>query len=181
MRINTVFSKKVSTGNYENETFTVTVEAESEFNEIDKVADYLFHQAKSAVQRAIEGSATTTTPTTTIPVKTDGKAQDNTGQQTSQETGTAEKKATKTRRRTRKTGENNVGGTGGNSQSNGPLPITDKQKAMIESLAGEVFDTEKEVLDWVNKEFGITDLNKITRKTASRVIEGLLTLKRTAA
>lgn len=34
MRILANFTKKVSTGQYENETFTVTIEAESEFNNI---------------------------------------------------------------------------------------------------------------------------------------------------
>lgn len=67
MRINAVFSKKVSTGQYENETYTVTVEAESEFNNIAEVSDYLFNQARSAVQRQIDGSAAQGTPETTIP------------------------------------------------------------------------------------------------------------------
>jgi hypothetical protein len=67
MRINAVFSKKVSTAQYENETFTVTVEAESEFNNIAQVADYLFNQARAAVQRQIDGTAGEQTPATHIP------------------------------------------------------------------------------------------------------------------
>jgi len=67
MRINAVFSKKVSTGDYENETFTVTVEAESDFNNISEVSDYLFSQARGAVQRQLSGSATQATPETSIP------------------------------------------------------------------------------------------------------------------
>jgi hypothetical protein len=67
MRINAVFSKKVSTAQYENETYTVTVEAESEFNNVSEIADYLFNQARAAVQRQIDGAATETKPETTIP------------------------------------------------------------------------------------------------------------------
>ncbi|HOP08420.1 MAG TPA: hypothetical protein PLF13_14175 [candidate division Zixibacteria bacterium] len=67
MRINAVFSKKVSTGQFENETFTVTVEAESEFNNIAEVSDYLFNQARSAVKRQIDGTASGSTPETSIP------------------------------------------------------------------------------------------------------------------
>lgn len=54
MRILTNFSKKVSTGNYENETFTVTMECDTEFNDIAEVADYLFREAEAAVSRQLE-------------------------------------------------------------------------------------------------------------------------------
>jgi hypothetical protein len=67
MRINAVFSKKVSTAQYENETFTVTVEAESEFNHVEQIADFLFAQARAAVQRQIDGTASGQTPCTQIP------------------------------------------------------------------------------------------------------------------
>ncbi|MCD4655544.1 DUF3072 domain-containing protein [bacterium] len=54
MRILTNFSKKVSTGDYENETFTVTMECDTEFNDAAQVADYLFQEAESAVTRQLK-------------------------------------------------------------------------------------------------------------------------------
>ncbi len=54
MRILTNFSKKVSTGDYENETFTVSMECDTEFNDIAEVADYLFKEAEAAVSRQLE-------------------------------------------------------------------------------------------------------------------------------
>ncbi len=55
MRILTNFSKKISTADFENETFTVTVECETEFNDVAEVADYLFQEAESAVSRQLPG------------------------------------------------------------------------------------------------------------------------------
>lgn len=69
MRVLANFSKKVSTGNYENETFTVTVEAETEFNHLDQVSDYLFAQARAAVDRQVRGEYTAKLPDTTIPIE----------------------------------------------------------------------------------------------------------------
>ncbi len=54
MRILTNFSKKVSTGDYENETFTVTMECDTEFNDAAQVADYLFQEAEAAVTRQLQ-------------------------------------------------------------------------------------------------------------------------------
>ena len=51
MRINAVFSKKVSTAQYENETFTVTVEAESEFNNIARISGALGQKAADRIMR----------------------------------------------------------------------------------------------------------------------------------
>jgi len=70
MRILANFTKKVATAQYENETYTVTVEAESEFNNVAEVADYLFSQARAAVQRQIDGGAAMTTPETIMPSAT---------------------------------------------------------------------------------------------------------------
>jgi len=67
MRILANFSKKVPTGQYENETYTVTFEAESEFNNVAEIADYLFHQAREAVQRQLEGTSAKNTPATNVP------------------------------------------------------------------------------------------------------------------
>lgn len=67
MRILANFSKKVPTGQYENETYTVTFEAESEFNNVAEIADYLFHQAREAVKRQIEGTTSSATPSTNVP------------------------------------------------------------------------------------------------------------------
>ena len=57
MRILANFTKKVNTGSYENETFTVTYEAVTEFNNVEQVADFLFHQARQAVARQLNGTA----------------------------------------------------------------------------------------------------------------------------
>jgi len=68
MRILANFSKKVSTGNYENETFTVTIECETEFNNVAEVADYLFREAEAAVLRQMNGkNSTDGKPTSTLP------------------------------------------------------------------------------------------------------------------
>ncbi len=93
MRINTVFSKKVTTGEYENETFTVTMEAESEFNHIEQIADYLFHQAREAVMRQVEGVAAggATLPETSIP---GGRSENKSAQQQQAQPGSGQFKAT---------------------------------------------------------------------------------------
>ncbi len=57
MRILTNFTKKVNTGAYENETYAVTFEAITEFNNANQIADYLFLQAREAVKRQLDGTA----------------------------------------------------------------------------------------------------------------------------
>ncbi len=81
MRILANFSKKVPTGQYENETYTVTFEAESEFNNVAEIADYLFHQAREAVQRQISGTSSQATPATNVPQSESetGKSQNSQG------------------------------------------------------------------------------------------------------
>lgn len=57
MRILANFTKKVNTGSYENETYTVTFEAVTEFNNLEQVSDFLFHEARHAVERQLDGSS----------------------------------------------------------------------------------------------------------------------------
>ncbi|MFA6450029.1 MAG: phage protein GemA/Gp16 family protein [bacterium] len=164
MRINTVFSKKVSTGQFENETYTVTVEAESEFNHIDQVADYLFAQARAAVDRQIKGTAVSTDPATMIPA-VEQKTRPEPVQQ--QETPrTAPKQQEK---------------PASTSNGNGSLLITEKQIGMARKLMGEVFDSKTEAARWLKQSTGAERVNDLSRKQASRTIESLMDMKRESA
>jgi len=194
MRILTNFTKKVATAQYENETFTVTVECDLDMG-VDSVgerADALFAEARAAVQRQIAGTASKEAPATTIPAA----AQD--AQQTAPQATTATGAVTGNvrpmrRRRTTKPDIFSTKNKGADvqqpqtQQSNGadaanqPLTMTDKQKSMIEGLAGDVFKTKEDAVAWLRKEFDISDPIRIPRATASRIIEKLLALKRSAA
>jgi hypothetical protein len=156
MRILANFTKKVATAQYENETFTVTVEAESEFNNIAEVADYLFLQARSAVDRQINGNATSTTPKTVTPPVTAETHQKNEAPE-------------------QKTEEKPANGKGN------PLPCTDKQRNMIQKLLRENFKDGVAARRWLEESFGADNTTKFSRKVASRVIEALLDKQRMAA
>jgi len=153
MRILANFTKKVATAQYENETYMVTVEAESEFNNIAEVADYLFNQAKAAVQRQISGDAAVTTPATTIPA---GGETTEPAQQPQQE---APKPA-----------------TNGNGQ-----PVTEKQRSMIFKLLRDNFETRAEEQSFLKQNAGVERVDNLSRKQASRVIEALMDRQRNAA
>jgi len=157
MRILANFTKKVATAQYENETFTVTVEAESEFNNIAEVADYLFLQARSAVDRQINGNATSATPKTVTPPV---------NEETHQEKDKAPEQ---------KTEEKPANGKGN------PLPATDKQRNMVQKLLRENFKDGAQARRWLEDSFGADNTTKLTRKVASRVIEALLDKQRMAA
>ncbi|RQV95826.1 hypothetical protein EH221_05730 [bacterium] len=73
MRILANFTKKVSTGNYENETFAVSVECETEFNNVPEVTDYLFREAREAVLRQLNGeNASNGKPAISLPGSKNG-------------------------------------------------------------------------------------------------------------
>ena len=151
MRILANFTKKVATAQYENETYMVTVEAESEFNNIAEVADYLFNQAKAAVQRQISGETAATTPATTIPAK--GEATEPAQQQETPKPPTAA------------TGQ----------------PVTEKQRSMIFKLLHDSFENRTQEQAFLKQQAGVERVDSLTRKQASRVIEALMDRQRNAA
>lgn len=158
MRINAVFSKKVATAQYENETYTVTIEAESEFNNIAEVADYLFHQARSAVGRQIEGKVSEKKPTTVTPPV---------------EAPASEKKteSPKPEPETKKEPDKPV--PPAKPEPVG-LPATERQISMVKKLIQEQFSDGDSACEWLRDTFGVTETSELSRKTASRIIEALM-------
>ncbi len=150
MKILANFTKKVSTGDYENETYMVTIEAESEFNNVDQIADYLFHQAREAVQRQINGGASGTVPSTAIPSSSQSRNSGN---------------------------GRNGGSSCGNGNGNG-YKATEKQVNMLRKLFDENFDSKEEARAWLRNQCSMDSTANISRRDASRVIEKLLDFSR---
>jgi hypothetical protein len=131
----------------------VTVEAESEFNNIAEVSDYLFNQARAAVDRQIHGGATKTTPATVIPISKPEQ----------------EKKPESREAPMRADGKGS------------PLAATQKQVNMVQKLCRENFADGDEAKRWLSETFGADNTTALTRKTASRVIDALLDRARRSA
>jgi hypothetical protein len=145
MKILANFTKKISTGDYENETYSVTVETDTEgaFNNISEVSDFLFNQARSAVHRQIEGTANSTVPQTSIPKE--DKQQDD---------------------------ESSNGN--GNGNGNGH-PLTAKQKSLIEKMLREQkLTTQANLRQFLMAQSGVERITDLSRKSASKLIEVLL-------
>jgi hypothetical protein len=132
--------------NYGSEQYMVTVEAESEFNNIAEISDYLFNQAKAAVERQLAGKAAATAPETTIP-STSGTTEP--AQQPQQEQPKPQ--------------------VAGNGQ-----PITEKQRGMIFKLLRDNFETRTEEQAFLKQQSGVERVDSLSRKQASRVIEALM-------
>lgn len=209
MRILANYAEKVSTGNYENQTYTVTFEAETEFNNIERVVDYLFHQAKEAVERQKSG-----TGNPNLNAGNGKRAAKKQNTKATAETPKAETPATKN-------GEKKEAATKGNgktpvkAETNGkkngkiekkeepktqptptpttppqsePFPITDAQTKMLYRLAKELgnatdADAKKFLCDGAEALTGkkVTSVKELSRKNASRLIEKLLEMQRKAA
>lgn len=165
MRILANFTKKVSTAQYENEQYMVTIEAESEFNNIDQIADYLFHQARAAVERQIAGTANTSSPTTTIPSTPAAPEPE------------AKQPAPKSPEKPSPASNGNGNGNGNGTN----LPPTEKQLEMIRKLLNATFTSKQDAQRWMQQQTGVTKMSDLTRKVASRAIEALVERKRNAA
>ncbi len=168
MRILCNYQLKCGRENYGSECYNVSLEATSEFNNVSEVADFLFQQARAAVERQASGTATNNTPVTTIPAEPIAQAA---APEKSDSPTPAAPKA-----------QDKASGNGGSSNGNGngnSLPCTEKQSQMVKRLLKENFRTGNEATGWL-KQAGFEDTKGMTRKTASRLIEQLMDRKRSA-
>lgn len=155
MRILTNFSKKVSTGDYENETFTVTMECDTEFNDIAEVADYLFREAEAAVSRQLESRTNGNgRPTSTLP---ESVIQANKGN-----------------------GRNGSGipsqfkrKQGNGNRKNGAM-MTESQRRYLFRLLAERGIEGDEALSTLTQILKVSDLNDVTKSQASKLIDDMV-------
>jgi hypothetical protein len=155
MRILTNFSKKVSTGDYENETFTVTMECDTEFNDIAEVADYLFKEAEAAVSRQLESRTNGNgKPVSTLP---DSVIQANKGN-----------------------GRNGSGipsqfkrKQGNGNRKNGGM-ITESQRRYLFRLLAERGIEGDEALSTLTQILKVSDLDDVTKSQASKLIDDMV-------
>lgn len=180
MRINAVFSKKVSTGTYENEQFTATVETEvtSAFNNVAAVCDYLFGLARESVLRQIAGTTSCDMPETTMPSPTS---------QTASHVTIAPERPPKVMdsMTQEKAPEKPAVPEAPKAEMPKPhgnaLAVTEKQLGMIRKMLREQFTDGTAARKWLHEKFGADSTTSLTRKTASRVIEALMDRKRKVA
>ena len=151
MRILANFSKKVSTGDYENETFTVSMECETEFNNVAEVADYLFQEARDSVVRQLNGeSAANGKPATTLPNSAD------------------------TGSRTKRTVPECLRGTSKSGKQTGNSNMTDSQRRFLFRLLAERGVEGEEAHAMLKEHFQVNDLKIVTKSHASRLIDELV-------
>lgn len=156
MRVLANFSKKVSTGDYENETYTVSVECETEFNEVPKVADYLFHEAKDAVARQINGSPGQTAVSIPSSIKSNGSAN-----------------SKEPLKLPPKTQSKNFGHGNGNGK-NSDAKMTDAQRRYLFRLLAERGLEGEKAHQTLKETFNVTDLKTVPKLHASKLIEDLV-------
>lgn len=151
MRILANFSKKVSTGDYENETFTVSMECETEFNNVAEVADYLFQEARDSVVRQLNGeSAANGKPATTLPNSGNGDS--------------GSKRSIPACLR------NN----GAADQSKGNGKMTDSQRRYLFRLLAERGIEGDQANKALLEHFSVSNLKEATKSDASKLIEELV-------
>ena len=163
MRILANFSKKVSTGNYENESFSVTIECETEFNDVAEVADYLFQEAQAAISRQV-GDGSSPKPATKLPKVLQGKGGDRApGIQKPGSNGSNGKKP-------EQSGNGNKGG-------NGNALMTDAQRRFLFKLLAEQGVDEEQAHQVLREEFNVSNLKEATKSQASKLINHLVQSK----
>lgn len=157
MKILTNFSKKVSTGDYENETFTVSMECDSEFNDIAEVADYLFREAEAAVSRQLEnrtngnGKPASTLPESVIQAnKVNGRNGSGTPSQFKRKQG-----------------------NGQSQKKNGEM-MTESQRRYLFRLLAEKGIEGDEAHSTLIQILNVSDLNTVTKSQASKLIEEMV-------
>lgn len=149
MRILANFSKKVSTGDYENETFTVSMECETEFNNVAEVADYLFQEARESVVRQLNGeSAANGKPATTLP---------NTGSN-----GAKSKRSVPACLKTN------------SKQSQNNTKMTESQRRYLFRLLAERGIEGDQANTSLLDHFHVSNLKQVTKSDASKLIEELV-------
>ncbi|MFA6450862.1 MAG: hypothetical protein WCX65_15415 [bacterium] len=166
MRILANYVLKVGKENYGSEQYMVTVEAESEFNNIAGITDYLFAEARSAVERQINGTAVAGSPATVIPITKKEQQQEH-------------KQEPEAPKSSPKAQEKPVPASNGKG-TNG-LPVTDKQLSMIRKLLHELFPGKADAQRWLKQHTNAEQVTDLSRKQASRLIESLMDEKRASA
>lgn len=163
MRILANFSKKVSTGNYENENYSVTIECETEFNDVAEVADYLFQEAQAAISRQL-GDSSSPKLAIKLPKVLKEKAGGNvSGIQKPGRNGDNGKKA-------------DHSGNGSKS-GNGVSLMTDAQRRFLFKLMAEQGIDEEQAHQVLREEFNVTNLKEATKSQASKLINQLVQSK----
>ncbi len=166
MRILANYVLKVGKENYGSEQYMVTVEAESEFNNIAGITDFLFAEARSAVERQINGTAVTGSPATIIPISTKEH------KQKSEQEPEAPKSSPKAQEKPAPTS---------NGKGSNALLATDKQLSMIRKLLHELFPGKADAQRWLKQHSNAEQVTDLSRKQASKLIESLMDEKRASA
>lgn len=161
MRILANFSKKVSTGNYENESFSVTIECETEFNDVAEVADYLFQEAQAAISRQLEDSSSPR-PATKLPKVLQNKGGGNRPSNLQKAGGNGDN------------GKKADHAGNGNRGGNGSALMTDAQRRFLFKLLAEQGVDEEQALDVLKDSFGVKNLKEATKSQASELINHLM-------
>lgn len=162
MRILANFSKKVSTGNYENESFSVTIECETEFTNVAEVADYLFKEAHAAIDRQIGGPPVAVKPALKLPNNLSGK------------------NSSMLHALTGGGNVNPAGKEGGNPGRN-IAAMTDAQRRYLFKLLAEQGIEEEQAHQALKQSFNVKALKDASKAQASELIDRLTKAAQEAA
>lgn len=153
----------MSTGNYENENYSVTIECETEFNDVAEVADYLFQEAQAAIGRQL-GDSSSPKPATKLPKVLQGKGGSRPANlPKSGANGNGDKKS-------EQSGNGSKGG-------NGNALMTDAQRRFLFKLLAEQGVDEEQAHQVLREEFNVTNLKEATKSQASKLINHLVQSK----
>lgn len=179
MRILANFSKKVATAQYENESYTVTFEAETEFNNVSQVADYLFYQAKAAVTRQISGDAKEPQlPKTKL--STAQKQKEDVSPPKEKKTEPPKTEAPKKEEMEKEAPQKKEENPAEKEKELSYIPVTENQIKMMYSLAEQLGYTDGERKQYIFTEArklnggSFQNINEIPRKSASLLIGRML-------
>lgn len=158
MRILANFSKKVSTGNYENESFSVTIECDTELTNVADLADYLFQEAHAAIDRQLGKTPAERKPAiqspSALPAKNNGVLE-----------------------ALRGGNGGNGGGKNGSNHGKNSGAMTDAQRRYLFKLLAEQGIAEDEAHEALLQSFNVRAIKDATKAQASELIDRLAKAK----